>query len=387
MPYALVDNTRLFYRLEGRDDAPVLVLAHSLGLDHSLWDRQALDLVPHFRILRFDTRGHGASDAPSGDYTIERLGRDVLGLADALEIKRFAYCGISLGGFVGQWLGANAANRVSHLVLANTSPHVGPPSNWEARRQAVFSGGMNKLEGTFLERSFSPETVARRDPRVDSLRRIFLGTNPVGYAGCCAAIRDMNHTSLLREIRLPTLVIAGYKDVATPWEGHGEVLAREIPDTRSVRLAAAHLSNIEKPRSFTAALLDFLWQAPSDTLQAGDKVRRAVLGNAHVDSAIAKTTDFNRDFQALITRYGWGAVWTRPGLDLRTRRLLALAMMGALGRWEEFRMHVRTGLAHELELPDLKETLLEMAIYAGVPASNTGFQIAKEEQASLRTPL
>jgi 3-oxoadipate enol-lactonase / 4-carboxymuconolactone decarboxylase len=386
LPYALVDNTRLFYRLEGRDDAPVLILAHSLGLDHSLWDRQALDLVPHFRILRFDTRGHGASDAPSGDYTIERLAHDVLGLADALEIKRFAYCGISLGGFVGQWLGANAANRVSHLVLANTSPHVGPPSNWDARRQAVFSGGMNKLEGTFLERSFSPETLARRDPRVDSLRRIFLGTNPVGYAGCCAAIRDMNHTSLLREIRIPTLVIAGYKDVATPWEGHGEVLAREIPDTRAVRLAAAHLSNIEKPRSFTAALLDFLWQAP-DPLQAGEKVRRAVLGNAHVDSAIAKTTDFNRDFQALITRYGWGAVWTRPGLDLRTRRLLALAMMGALGCWEEFRMHVRTGLAHELELPDLKETLLEMAIYAGVPAANTGFQIAKEEQASLRTPL
>ncbi len=387
MPYALVDNTRLFYRLEGRDDAPVLVLAHSLGLDHSLWDRQAQDLVPHFRVLRFDTRGHGASDAPSGDYTIERLGRDVLGLADALEIKRFAYCGISLGGFVGQWLGLNAANRLSHLVLANTSPHVGPPSNWEARRQAVFSGGMNKLEATFLERSFSAETLARRDPHVDSLRRIFLGTNPVGYAGCCAAIRDMNHTSLLREIRIPTLVIAGYKDVATPWEGHGEVLAREIPDTRAVRLAAAHLSNIEKPRSFTAALLDFLWQAPGDPLQAGEKVRRAVLGNAHVDSAIAKTTDFNRDFQALITRYGWGAVWTRPGLDLRTRRLLALAMMGALGRWEEFRMHVRTGLAHELELPDLKETLLEMAIYAGVPAANTGFQIAKEEQASLRTPL
>ena len=387
MPYALVDNTRLFYRLEGRDGAPVLVLAHSLGLDHSLWDRQTLDLVPHFRILRFDTRGHGASDAPAGDYTIERLARDVLGLADALEIKRFAYCGISLGGFVGQWLGAHAENRVSHLVLANTSPHVGPASNWDSRRQAVFSGGMNKLEGTFLERSFSPETLARRDPRVDSLRRIFLGTNPVGYAGCCAAIRDMNHTGLLGNIRVPTLVIAGYKDVATPWEGHGEVLAREIPDTRSVRLGAAHLSNIERPQSFTAALLDFLWQPPADALQAGEKIRRQVLGNAHVDSSIAKATDFNRDFQTLITRYGWGAVWTRPALDLRTRRLLALAMMGALGRWEEFRMHVRTGLAHELELPDLKETLLEMAIYAGVPAANTGFQIAKEEQASLRTPL
>ena len=387
MPYALVDNTRLFYRLEGRDDAPTLVLAHSLGLDHSLWDRQTLDLVPHFRILRFDMRGHGASDAPAGDYTIERLGRDMLGLADALEIKRFASCGISIGGFAGQWLGANAANRVSHLILANTSPTVGPPSNWDARRQAVFSGGMNKLEGTFLERSFSPETVARRDPRVDSLRRIFLGTNPVGYAGCCAAVRDMNNSGLLREIHVPTLVIAGYKDISTPWEGHGEVLAREIPNTRAVRLGAAHLSNIEKPRSFTAALIDFLWQPPADPLQAGEKVRRAVLGNAHVDSAIAKTTDFNRDFQALITRYGWGAVWTRPGLDLRTRRLLALAMMGALGRWEEFRMHIRTGLAQELELADLKEVLLEMAVYAGVPAANTGFQIAKEEQASQRTPL
>jgi 3-oxoadipate enol-lactonase/4-carboxymuconolactone decarboxylase len=387
LPFALVDNTRLFYRLEGRDDAPTIVLAHSLGLDHSLWDRQTLDLVPHFRILRFDTRGHGASDAPSGDYSIERLARDVLGLADALEIKRFAYCGISLGGFVGQWLGAHAVNRVSHLILANTSPNVGPPANWDARRQAVFSGGMHKLEGTFLERSFSPETLARRDARVDSLRRVFLGTNPVGYAGCCAAIRDMNHTHLLPGIRIPTLVIAGYKDIGTPWEGHGEVLAREIPDTRSVRLAAAHLSNIERPQSFTGALLDFLWQPPADPMQAGEKVRRRVLGNAHVDSAIAKTTDFNRDFQALITRYGWGAVWTRPGLDLRTRRLLALAMMGALGRWEEFRMHVRTGLAHELELPDLKEALLEMAIYAGVPAANTGFQIAREELASHRTPL
>ncbi|HKW13987.1 MAG TPA: 3-oxoadipate enol-lactonase [Candidatus Krumholzibacteria bacterium] len=387
MPYALVDNTRIFYRLEGRDDAPTLVLAHSLGLDHSLWDRQALDLAEHFRILRFDTRGHGASDAPSGDYTIERLARDVLGLADALEIKRFAYCGISLGGFVGQWLGANSAARVSHLILANTSPHVGPPSNWDARRQAVFSGGMHKLEATFLERSFSPQTVARHDPRVDSLRRTFLGTNPVGYAGCCAAIRDMNHTGLLHDIHVPTLVIAGYNDISTPWEGHGEVLAREIPDTRSVRLGAAHLSNIERPQSFTAAIFDFLWQAPPDPLQAGEKVRRAVLGNAHVDGAIAKTTDFNRDFQALITRYGWGAVWTRPGLDQRTRRLLALAMMGALGRWEEFRMHVRTGLAHELELPDLKETLLEMAIYAGVPAANTGFQIAREEQAAQKKPL
>jgi 3-oxoadipate enol-lactonase / 4-carboxymuconolactone decarboxylase len=387
LPYALVDNTRLFYRLEGRDDAPVLVLAHSLGLDHSLWDQQALDLAPYFRILRFDWRGHGASAVPAGEYTIEQLALDVLGLADALEIKRFAYCGISLGGFVGQWLGAHAAARISHLILANTSPHVGPPSNWETRRQTVLSQGMNKLETVFLERSFSAETLASRNPRVDSLRRTFLGTDPAGYAGCCSAIRDMNQTHLLGDIHVPTLVIAGHQDVGTPWEGHGEVLAREIPNTRAVKLAAAHLSNIERPRSFTAALFDFLWRPPADPLKAGENMRRAMLGDSHVDSAVARTTDFNREFQELITRYGWGSVWTRPGLDPRTRRLLALSIIGALGRWEEFRMHVRTGLAHELELPDLKETLLQMSIYAGVPAANTGFQIAKEEQASRRAPI
>jgi 3-oxoadipate enol-lactonase / 4-carboxymuconolactone decarboxylase len=386
VPYAMVDNTRLFYRLEGRDDAPTLILAHSLGVDHSLWDHQALDLVPHFRVLRFDWRGHGASDAPPGDYTIERLGIDVLALADALAIQRFAYCGMSIGGFVGQWLGANAANRLTHLILANTSPYVGPPSNWDARRQTVLNEGMKKLEGTFLERSFSKATLARHEPRVDSLRRVFLGTNPAGYAGCCAAIRDMNQVSLLPRIQTPTLVIAGNQDVGCPWEGHGEVLAREIPNTRAVRLNAAHLSNLERPRSFTGALLDFLWQPPADPLRAGEKMRRAVLGDAHVDAAVGKSNDFTRDFQELITRYGWGAVWIRPGLDPRTRRLLALAIMGSLGRWEEFRMHVRTGLAHELELPDLKETLLEMAIYAGVPAANTGFHIAKEEESGRRQP-
>jgi 3-oxoadipate enol-lactonase/4-carboxymuconolactone decarboxylase len=387
VPYALVDNTRLFYRLEGRDDAPVLILAHSLGVDHSLWDQQALDLIPHFRVLRFDWRGHGASDTPPGDYTIERLGFDVLALTDNLGIKRFAYCGISIGGFVGQWLGANAGGLLTHLVLANTSPYVGPPSNWDARRETVLNGGMKKLESTFLERSFMPATVARRDPRVDSLRRVFLGTNPDGYAGCCAAIRDMNNLSLLPRIQTRTLVIAGTKDVGCPWEGHGEILAREIPNTRGVKLQAAHLSNIERPRSFTAALLDFMWQPPTDPLEAGEKMRRSMLGDAHVDGAIQKSNELTRDFQELITRYGWGAVWTRPGLDPRTRRLIALAIMGSLSRWDEFRMHVRTGLTHELELPDLKETLLEMAIYAGVPAANTGFHIAKEEEVSRRAPV
>jgi 3-oxoadipate enol-lactonase/4-carboxymuconolactone decarboxylase len=382
VPFLTNDNTRLFYRLEGIEGRPVLVLSASIGTDSELWAQQVPDLLPYFQLLRYDTRGLGASDAPGGDYSIERLGSDVLALVEALHISKFAFCGLSLGGMIGQWLGANAADRVTALVLANTSPLVAAKSSWEDRRRAVLEGGMAAIADMALKRFFSPETLANGDPYVSSVRTTLLGTNPIGYAGCCAAIRDMDHTALLGQIKVPTMVISGDRDLAIPWEGHGEILAREIPGAKAVHLAAAHLSNIERPRSFTAALLGFLRPdsvAPADPLEAGFAVRRAVLGDAHVDRSMSQATDFNRDFQTMITRYAWGTVWTRPGLDRRTRRLLVLMTTAALGRWEEFRMHLRAALAHGLEECDVKELLLQAAIYAGVPAANTGFHIAIEE--------
>jgi 3-oxoadipate enol-lactonase / 4-carboxymuconolactone decarboxylase len=387
LPFVTVNNTRLFYRLEGRAERPVLVLSHSIGTDHGMWAPQAADLIPHFQILRYDTRGHGASDAPKGEYSIELLGRDVLGLADGLEIKQFAFCGLSLGGAIGQWLGIHNADRLTGLILANTSPQFGPRSNWETRIKMVSEGGMKAIVEMVMQRFFSSETLAEDDIDASSVRTVLSGTDPRGYAGCCAALRDVDNRQRLRQIRVPTLVIAGDRDISTPWDGHGEILAREIPGARAVHLAAAHLSNLERPRSFTAALLEFLQPAaesPSDPLEAGYAMRRAVLGDAHVDRAMAATTDFNREFQELITRYAWGTIWTRPGLDPRTRRQLVLAMMASTGRWEEFRLHVRAGLMYELEPCDLKELLLQTAIYAGVPAANTGFHIASEELDKLK---
>ena len=337
------------------------------------------DLLSHFRVLRYDIRGHGASDAPQGEYSIEELGSEVLGLADALKISEFAFCGLSLGGAIGQWLAIHAADRVSRLVLANTSPQFVPRSNWDARIKAVLDGGMAAVVDLVMQRFFSSETLARGDVYAQAMRSVILGTNPIGYAGCCAALRDADHTPFLKQIRVPTLVIVGDRDVATPWAGHGELLAREIPNAQALHLPAAHLSNIERPRSFTAALFSFLQpqsDGKRDILQSGFEVRRAVLGVDHVDRAVAATTEFNRDFQEVITRYAWGTVWTRPGLSQRTRRLLVLSTMAALGRWEEFRLHLSAGLAHELEPCDLKEVLLQVAIYAGVPAANTGFHIA-----------
>ncbi len=383
MPFATIDKTRIYYRLEGNEGRPVLVLSSSIGCDHGMWAPQMPDLLEHFQVLRYDTRGLGASDAPRAEYSIELLGRDVIGLADALKIPKFSFCGLSLGGMIGQWLGANAGDRLTGLILANTSAQISPKSNWDERRRVVLEGGMAALTDGVMQRFFSAETLAEGNPYVSSVRAVIGGTDPAGYAGCCSAIRDMDHTASLAKIRVPTLVIVGDRDVATPWEGHGEILAREIPGAQVVRLPAAHLSNIERPRAFTAAIFSLLQPATAmdgaDPFEPGFAVRRQVLGEAHVDRSIAATTDFNRDFQALITRYAWGTIWTRPGLDRRTRRLLVLAMMAALGRWEEFRMHVRAALEHGFEPCDLKELLMQSAIYAGVPVANTGFHIASEE--------
>ena len=386
MPFVSVAGVRIFFRLEGPPGKPVLVFSHSIGTDHGMWAPQAGDLLPYFQILRYDTRGHGASDATDGEYSIEMLGRDVLGVTNALGIDRFALCGLSLGGAIGQWLGIHAADRLTALVLANTSPQFGPITDWNGRIRTVREGGMAAIIEMALQRFFSPSMIEKGNPHVGSIRSALLGTHPAGYAGCCAALRDTDFRSKLAQIRVPTLVIAGDRDVSTTWTGHGEVLAKEIPGAHAIRLPAAHLSNLERPRSFSAALLGFLIPKPEhDTFEAGMAMRRSVLGDRHVDRATAATNDFNQDFQSLITRYAWGSIWTRPGLDSRTRRLLVLATMAALGRWEEFSMHVQAGLEHELEPCDLKEMLLQLAIYAGVPAANTGFHIAREVIDELET--
>jgi 3-oxoadipate enol-lactonase / 4-carboxymuconolactone decarboxylase len=375
MPFVHANGIRHYYRLDGRDHRPVLMLSHSLGCDHTMWDAQTADLAPYFRVLRYDTRGHGATDATAGDYSIELLAGDALGIARAVGIREFAWCGLSLGGMIGQWIAAHEPGRVTRLVLANTSARYADPSVMERRRRTVIEQGIAAVVDSILGRFFTPESLAAETPAVAAIRRIVLATGPQGYAGCCAAVRDLDQVRDLRNIQAPALIIVGKRDVSTPWEGAGETLAREISDNRVVRLNTAHLSNLEKPRSFSAALLDFLAPATPGAMER----RRAVLGDAHVDRAIAATTDLTRAFQEFITTYAWGAIWARPGLDDHTRRLLVLTATAALGRWEEFRLHVRTGLERELEPCDLEEALLQCAVYAGLPAANTGFQIASEE--------
>jgi 3-oxoadipate enol-lactonase / 4-carboxymuconolactone decarboxylase len=332
--------------------------------------------------LRYDTRGHGASECSAGDYSVEQLGRDVLGLVDVLHLNTFAFCGLSLGGAIGQWLALNASERLTALILANSSPRFGTPETWTTRIQTVQKNGMAGIIDMALQRFFSPKSLAQSNPYAANIRSVLLGCDPVGYCGCCAALRDFDFTRKLSQIKLPTLVIVGENDISTPLAGNGELFLKDIPGSTLASLPAAHLSNLEAPKSFTAALFSSLKPAPSssqDIVRAGTEVRRKILGDEHVNRANATLTPFDADFQKLITQYAWGSIWTRPGLDSRTRRLLVLAMTASLGRWEEFRLHVSKGLTHDLEQCDLKEVLLQTAIYAGVPAANTGFHIAKEE--------
>src|SRR5271170_5885447 len=234
LPFATIHNARMFYRLQGNAGRPVLILSHSISTDHAMWDLQVGDLLPHFQVLRYDTRGHGASDVTAGEYSVEMLGKDILALADALEVPQFVFCGLSLGGAIGQWVAVNAPQRVTHLVLADTSPQFLPRANWETRIGAVLKGGMPAVVDVAMQRFFSSDTLAKQNRHVASIRSVFLGTDPVGYLGCCAALRDMNHGDLIKQIKAPTLVISGDRDVATPWSGHGERLAQEIPGAKAI---------------------------------------------------------------------------------------------------------------------------------------------------------
>ncbi|MAM39073.1 MAG: 3-oxoadipate enol-lactonase [Sphingobium sp.] len=249
------DGCRIAYRLDGPEAAPVLLLSNSLGTAMEMWAPQMPALARSFRVLRYDSRGHGQSDAPAGAYSMDRLGRDVIELLDALAIPKVRFCGLSKGGMVGQWLGIRAPERLECLVLANTSPFMGPPSSWDGRIAAVHEGGMAGLVDAVLERWFTPSFLATGEEQIAPVRAMLTATDPGGYAGCCAAIRDMDMRPMLGLITTPTLVIGGSQDPATP-PPHSELLASSIASARLVMLPAAHLSNVEQAEAFTGALFD-----------------------------------------------------------------------------------------------------------------------------------
>ncbi len=379
MPFATSSGARIYWKLEGAEDKSALILLNSIGTDMSLWDAAVPALTGSFRLLRIDTRGHGASDAPDGDYTLPMLAGDVVAVMDAAGIERAAIAGVSLGGMIGMELALSHPERISALGLICTSATM-DKGIWRDRVVQVRAGGTASIADAAMQRFLSPTFAAGQPAVAASIKRNLLAMAGPGYAGAGAAIRDMDLIGRLGGISCPVLIVTGERDVSTPFAGHGENLVAAIPGARHEQLDCAHLAPVEAPAAVAGTLRAFL--APgTDTadaaealFEAGLKNRRRVLGDAWVDRSLAGRTPFNAEFQAMITRIAWQEIWSRPGLDDRTRRLLVLAITASLGRWEEFRLHVRAGLTRGgFTRDDLKEVLMQTAIYAGVPAGNTAF--------------
>ena len=257
MSFVDLQAGRVHYRWDGSAGAPVLVLSNSLGATLSMWDPQVAALSRRFRVLRYDTRGHGLSAAPEGPYTIDALGGDVLELLDALRIDRPNFCGLSMGGLIGLWLGIHAAGRLDRLVVCNTAARVGTADAWNSRMATIRSGGMKAVAPALLERWFTAAFRTSTPAVVESTQKMVLQAPVDGYVACCEAIRDADLRERVAEVKARTLVISGASDPVTP-PADGQFLAAQIPGARYVELEAGHLSNIEAATHFTDALLQFL---------------------------------------------------------------------------------------------------------------------------------
>jgi 3-oxoadipate enol-lactonase len=258
MPKVEVKGARLFYTLSGKADAPVLMMSNSLGTTLDMWHPQLAAMESKFQLLRYDMRGHGNSDLVEEACSISTLGHDVLALLDKLRIDKVHFCGLSVGGVIGQWLGANAPERLRYLILCNTAAKIGTPESWNKRIADVEKHGLASITEAVLERWFTPAFRLASPDAVAPFRAMLHASNPRGYVLVCAALRDMDQRKLVEEIRVPTCVIAGEHDPATTLDD-AKFLQARIPGATLVPLPVAHISNVEAAAQFNQAVIDFLF--------------------------------------------------------------------------------------------------------------------------------
>ncbi|PWK18777.1 3-oxoadipate enol-lactonase/4-carboxymuconolactone decarboxylase [Arcicella aurantiaca] len=363
------------YKIQGTPNSPVLVFSNSLGSEMMMWDEVIPYLLPYFRVLQYDTRGHGGSvehgvDSP---YTIAILGQDVIDLLDQLNIQEAYFCGLSMGGLIGQWLGLNYPNRIKKLIVCNTGAKIGNDERWNGRITTLKANGMQAIVDDTIERWFTEDFRVKNPQRVAQTHAMFLRSNVTGYCNCCAAIRDADFREELQKVSVETLVITGDEDPVTNVE-QAEFIANEIPASHLRVLHARHLSATELPKEFAETIIEFI--AGQTVFEKGMHVRRTVLGNAHVDKATATINNFNADFQEFISKYAWGEIWTRPELAKREKSLITMAMLIALNRPAEFKMHVKAAFNNGVTVAEIKEVIMQSAIYCGLPAANDAFHLA-----------
>jgi 3-oxoadipate enol-lactonase/4-carboxymuconolactone decarboxylase len=377
-----MSSVELHFRDEGPRGAPALVLLGSLGSDVQIWDAVTPELSRNLRVIRVDTRGHGGSPVPAGPYTMAELGADVIAVLDRLELARAHVCGISLGGMIGMWLAAHAPERVERLSLLCTSARLAPRQPWLDRAALVRKQGTGAVAEAVVGRWLTPAFAQQQPALAQALRAQVASTPAEGYAACCEAIASWDGLDGLHRIVAPTLVVAGEKDPAIP-PLHAQVIAAGIARARLTLIEAAHMPLVERPRELARLLLAHAGDvtaavAPSpEQRDQGERIRREVLGDAHVDRAQANTTAFTAPFQEFVTRIPWGTLWARPGLSRPERSIVTLTTLAILHHDEELAMHVKAALRNGLSVAQIQEILLHIGVYAGVPVANRAFAVAQ----------
>jgi 3-oxoadipate enol-lactonase/4-carboxymuconolactone decarboxylase len=362
----------LNHRAEGPASAPPLLLGPSLGTSYALWDKVAPELSITHRVVRWDLPGHGGSAAGliGPGATVGDLAGLVLALADSLGLERFAYAGVSLGGAVGLHLALHHPERVSSLAVICSSAHFNGAKPWQERAALVRSEGLDGLAESANARWFTPGFT------VPELVADHRGTDPAAYAACCDALAAFDVRERLPEIAVPTLLVAGREDPATP-PAHLREIADAVPGAALVEIpGASHLAPAQCPEAVLTALRAH-FDGASGGAKPGMEVRRKVLGDAHVDRAQARQTAFTARFQDFISRYAWGEIWTDPTLSRRERSMITLTALVAHGHYDELAMHVRAARRNGLSPEEIGAVLLQTAVYCGVPAANSAFATAQ----------
>ena len=402
--------TLTLVRLTGaadRAERPLLVLGPSLGTSAStLWTTcAAAGLTDHFDVVAWDLPGHGHNRAvPDEPVSMADLAAGVLRVLDEVQEQRgdlkgpFYYAGDSVGGAVGLQMLLDHPARVTAAAILCSGATIGDTQTWTDRIAAVRASGTPGLVSSSVERWFGPGFLERAPELGSAMLHALSDASDDGYVRVCEALAGYDVRERLGEITAPVLAVAGAHDVAAPVDGL-ELVADGVQDGRLVVLDdVAHMAPLESPAEVAQLLVEFFvgndeWSRPRSTTDgsgsttdgpsderydAGMVVRREVLGDAHVDRAVEGTTPFTEDFQRFITEYAWGSVWTRPGLDRRSRSMITLTALIARGHEDELAMHVRAARTNGLSDDEIKEVILHTAIYCGVPAANSAFRIAKQ---------
>jgi 3-oxoadipate enol-lactonase/4-carboxymuconolactone decarboxylase len=397
-------------QLSNPSAGPLLLLGNSIGTSGTaLWSASAAFLGERFHVVAWDLPGHGRNTDPVSDgFSMAELAAGVMAFADRVLTDRgepggrLYYAGDSLGGVVGLQALLDAPDRILAAVLLCTGAKIGDAAGWWERAARVRASGTTVLVNQSVERWFAPGFLEREPEVASQLLDSLRAADAEAYALACEALADFDVRTRLREIAVPVLAVAGAEDFATPADLLAEIAHGVQRGTLQVLDGVAHLAPAEAPQEVAQLIMKhFDADGPGgvrggrpprhqhssgvDRYAAGMRVRRAVLGDDHVDRATAAATDFTQDFQKLITEYAWGTIWTRPGLDRRSRSMITLTALVARGHHEELAMHVRAARRNGLSVDEIKEVLLQTAIYCGVPDANTAFRIAQAALADQET--